>query len=269
MNTTHQSSREKTPQTYLIYPTNHLYSNPLCNITITTNTVLEKLKKLRVDKSPGPDQIHPRVIKEAASELAPALAVIFNKSVSSGQVPCQWRNSIITPIHKKGPKTDPANYRPISLTSVVCKILERIIVDEITCHLKNNTLSCEQQHGFTHGKSTVTNLIVALDQWTETLSHNLPVDVLFLDYAKAFDTVPHSRLITQLKSFGIDGSLLRWITSFLSDRRQRVKVDNARPEWQPVLSGVPQGSVLGPLLFTLFVWDIPEHIHNNILMFCR
>jgi len=191
------------------------------------------LADLRADKSPGDDGIHPRVLKETSEVLALPLSILFQKSLDEGVVPSQWKDAVVTPIYKKGARKQPANYRPVSLTSVLCKLLERIVVEHISAHLSRNDLRAAEQHGFTKGKSTTTNLLEALNVWTEALQHSIPVDVVFLDYAKAFDTVPHKRLIRQVQSFGIEGTILKWIEDFLDGRRQRVRVKGAVSEWAP------------------------------------
>ena len=197
----------------------------------------------------------------------PILLHIYKKSVEESKLPKQWKDAEITPIYKKDARNLPKNYRPVSLTSIICKIIEKLIVVDIINHIKANKLNCQEQHGFTANKSTTTNLLEALNVITEAQMHGIPVDILFLDYQKAFDTVPHHRLIRQVESFGIEGLALKWIKEFLTNRRQRVRVNDSTSSWKPVISGIPQGSILGPILFTLYVNDIPAQLQSIISMY--
>jgi hypothetical protein len=163
----------------------------LSSLTVTEAMVKKKLNKLRTDKSPGPDGVHPLILKNLANTLDKPLAIIFNNSLESGLVPNVWKQGVVTAIYKKGVKSLPSNYRAITLTSIICKLLEEFITEYIKLHLTTNHRDDKSQHGFTSKKSTVTNLIEALNIWSEALSHGLPVDIIYLDFEKAFDKVPH------------------------------------------------------------------------------
>ena len=248
-------------------PAKQLETPPLSKFTVTEEDVRKALKNLRTDKSPGLDGMHPHPLKDLADVLAKPITIIFQRSLSSAQLPSIWLDAVVSPIFKKGSRCIAENYRPVSLLCILSKLLESIITPQIVNHVKVNHLACHQQHGFSKGKSTTTNLLEALNIWSEALMHGIPLDILFLDYSKAFDSVPHRRLVKQVESFGISGNALAWIDSFLTNRRQQVRANGELSEFRPVKSGVPQGSILGPVLFTLYVNDIPSELETLISMY--
>jgi len=172
---------------------------------------------------------------------------LFRRSFDEGQLPDDWKRANIVTVFKKGVSSDPGNYRPISLTSTVCKVFESIVREDIIKHLTSNNLLSDSQHGFLPKRSCTTQLLAAMEYWTNKIQQGQLVDVLYFDFKKAFDKVPHERLLTKLKAYGITGKLLDWIRSFLQCRKQRVTLDGAKSSWTDILSGVPQESVLGPI----------------------
>ena len=173
----------------------------------------------------------------------------------------------MTPIYKKGSKKAPSNYRPVSLTCLACKVLEDIIRTQILEHLGQHHLNNKNQHGFTHGKSCLTNLLETFEDITKSVDEGVGVDMIYLDYSKAFDSVPHRRLLQKLAGYVIRGRLLEWISGFLRGRKQRVCVRGKTSEWSDVRSGVPQGSVLGPLCFLVYVADMDAEVESVVQMF--
>lgn len=235
--------------------------NIITDIVIRQEEVLEALQKLNPSKSPGPDLIHPRILKECAEELAPSLCALFNLSLHLGKLPLEWKRSNVVPVFKKGVKSAISNYRPISLLSIVSKLCERCVLRELVSSL--SSLLCPEQHGFTLKKCCVTQLLTVLQDLGSALDAGEETDVLYLDFSKAFDSVPHNLLLHKLSLYGIAGSLHAWLSDYLASRFQRVLVEGCLSSWVKVTSGVPQGSLLGPMLFILYVNDLPRTVSKG------
>ena len=225
------------------------------------------LKTLNAHKSPGPDLISPRILKECAYELSTPLCAFFNKSFSTGLLPTDWKMANITPIYKKGHKQKKENYRQISLTSVVCKVAENIVRSRVTACWSDHHVLNPNQFGYLKGKSSLAELLSCHHHCCLTRNSSKTTDVIFLDLSKAFDSVPHERLLLKLNRHGIDGPLLLWFRNFLKNRQQRVTIRGPFSNWSPVTSAVPQGTILGPTLFLLYVNDIPNVVTSSIKMF--
>ena len=239
----------------------------ITDLFVTEKMVKIKILMLDINKSCGPDDIHPRILIELVGSISRPIALLCNKTLDEGEIPQDWKRAFVSPIFKKGAKNRAENYRPISLTSIACKIMESLVKDAITIHVRFNQLLSDKQHGFISGRSTVTQLLSYLDMCVESIVDGSVIDSIYLDFAKAFDTVPHRRPIGELEAYGVKGNILKWIKSFLIGRTQVVKVNGEESDPAAVLSGIPQGSVLGPLLFVLYINDLPELLDSKTFMF--
>ena len=239
----------------------------LDSVDITEPGVTKLLHALQPGKALGPDGITTTILKELAEVISPILTIIFQSSLDTGILPSDWKDANVTPVFKKGEHYDPANYRPVSLTSVCCKVLEHILTSNIMTHLELHGILCHQQHGFRRKRSCETQFLEFADELVKNMAKGKQTDILVMDFVNAFDKVNHSLRVHKLHHYGIQGKLLTWISDFLKDRRQAVVVNGIRSDFIKVQSGVEQGSVLGPCLFLVYINDLPDLLTAHARLF--
>ena len=233
------------------------------DIKVSENGILKLLKDLNPHKAAGPDELKPLVLRELREVIVPMLVVIFQRSIETGWVAKGWNDANVCPLFKKGDKSIASNYRPISLTCILCKVLEHIFASNLVTHLDSHQLLYDLQHGFRSKRSCETQLVMLMEDLSRNTIKGKQTDLILLDFSKAFDKVSHEKLLFKLHHCGVRGQVLHWIKAFLSNKSWTVVLESEKSSQVTVTSGVPQG----PILFLVFINDLPEHIKSKVMFF--
>ena len=247
-------------------PQDSVAPNPFTFSAISVSLVKSHLTSLDITKSTGPDNLSAKFLRTIADQIAAPLTELFNSSLQNGEVPSEWKQSHITPVHKGGSPDDPGNFRPISVVPIIAKIFEKIVSDQLSTYFEDNHLLHPHQGAYRSGKSTQDILLVAVDRIVYLLDKGEAVCTAFLDLRKAFDSLDHHILLQRLYDMNVSPAVLQWFKDYLTGRRHRVKGLGQYSDWRGMKGGIPQGSALGPLLFLIYMNSLPLQISQGILL---
>ena len=237
------------------------------SMEFTTNDIVKAIDSMKTNSATGYDEISYHALKMTSGAAKTCICKLFNACMSRGVMPKAWKKANLTPIHKKNSLSDVRNYRPISLLSCLSKVLERLVCDKLRSYLEDNNLITEAQYGYRRGSSTLDQLLDIYDHIMKKMDEKMITRLIFMDVSKAFDKVWHRGLLHKMENLGIKNKLLEFFRDYLSDRQQRVALKGVLSSWITIKAGVPQGSILGPILFLIYTNDMPEEITCIIKMF--